>query len=355
MHMSSHRVILNVRGSDDGGLPLLVAFPQGVPDDGDDMQIIFGQRGEGKKRKLQVLADLNGVKFKGDDFGDNSRKNDSCKFAVGYLPEGSKEMTIYHADHIFVMTPQFENHRAPTRNVSMTNAERKQSLTDEFGSKKKKRALKAAQSNTISSENIVGASAVETAMASQIDEADANFVLVNAAEEALEKNRLQLLPSFNIDAATVDDAYPIKRIITTTISNALKERYKTMTTEMMRASSSEKGLKLDIFSWIQRLGSEMASALISSSLRNLPTEEGKPTKKFADQYCINISRILLLHYMFRFYLKMSRTFDRLTSREEIEAELAGIPNDVMNFISDTFCSRHLYRGKPSVLCSKAQV
>ena len=302
--MSSSRVTVNVRSYDDGGLPLLVAFPQGVPGDGDDMQIIFGQKGEGKKRKNLVLADLNGTKYKGDDIGDNSRKNDSCKFAVGFLPQGSKEMTIFQSDHIFVMKPQFENTRAPVRSLSMTNAERRQSLTEEFGSRKKKRALKAAQSNIISSENIAGAGAVESAMASQIDETDANSVLVNAAEDALEKNRLMLLPEFDVQALAVEDAYPVKSLISVALNNALKERYHVMNSEMMRASSSERGSKLDIFAWVQRLGSEVTSSLVSSSLRSLPVEEGKATKKLADQHCASVSRILLLHYMLRFYLKL---------------------------------------------------
>ena len=350
--MSSSRVTVSVRSYDDGGLPLLVAFPQGVPGDGDDMQIIFGQKGEGKKRKHLVLADLNGTKYKGDDVGDNSRKNDSCKFAVGFLPQGSKEMTIFQSDHIFVMKPQFENTRVPVRSLSMTNAERRQSLTEEFGSRKKKRALKAAQSNIISSENIAGASAVESAMASQIDETDANSVLVNAAEDALEKNRLMLLPEFDVQALAVEDAYPVKSLISVALNNALKERYHVMNSEMMRASS---GAKLDIFAWVQRLGSEMTSSLVSSSLRSLPVEEGKATKKFADQHCASVSRILLLHYMLRFYLKLVSSYDRSVSIDELYRELSGAPADVLDYFADTFCVRQTIKGKPSIQCSKANM
>lgn len=353
--MSSSRVTVSVRSYDDGGLPLLVAFPQGVPGDGDDMQIIFGEKGEGKKRKHLVLADLNGTKYKGDDIGDNSRKNDSCKFAVGFLPNGSKEMTIFQADHIFVMKPQFENNRVPVRSLSMTNAERRQSLTEEFGSRKKKRALKAAQSNIISSENIAGASAVESAMASQIDETDANSVLVNAAEDALEKNRLMLLPEFDVQALAVEDAYPVKSLISIALNNALKERYQIMNSEMMRASSSERGSKLDIFSWVQRLGSEMTSSLVSSSLRSLPVEEGKATKKFADQFCVSVSRILLLHYMLRFYLKLVSSYDRSVSIDDLARELSGAPADVLDYFADTFCIRQTIKGKPSIQCSKANM
>lgn len=353
--MSSSRVTVSVKSFDDGGLPLLVAFPQGVPNDGDDMQIIFGQKGDGKKRKQMVLANLNGTKYKGDDFGDNSKKNDNCKFAVGFLPEGSKEMTIFQADHIFVMKPQFDNQRVPARSTSMTNAERKQSLTEEFGSRKKKRALKAAQSNTISSENIAGASAVESAMVNQMDDTDANSILVNAAEDALEKNRLQLLPTYDVLATAAEDAYPMKSLIPPSLATALKERYQVMNAEMTRASLLERGPRLDIFSWVQRLGSEVASSLVSSSLRNLPTEDGKPTKKFSEQFSISVSRILLLHYMLRFYLKIISSHDRVVTREDIARDLVGAPVDVLDFFADTFCVRQSYRGKPAVSCSKANM
>lgn len=348
--MSSKRVTLKIRSNDDGCVPLLVAFPQGVPSDADDMQVIFGQKGDGKKRKQMLIADLNGTKYRGDDFGENSRKNDYSRFAVGYLPEGSKEMTIFQAEHIFVMKPKFDNAVAPARYTSMTNAERKQSLTEEFGSRKKKRALKAAQSNTISAENIAGATAVENAMASQMDETDANSVLVNAAEDALEKNRQLLLPTYYIEAATVEEAYPIKSLIPSQLSNALRERYDIMNTEMLRASS-DAGAKLDIFNWVQRLESDFSSSLVSSSLSNLSHEDMKSNKK----HSTNVSRVLLLHYMLRFYLKITASYDRVATRMDI-ARATSAPDVVLDYFADMFCTKVSLRGKPdSLSCSKANM
>ena len=346
--MSSRRVTLKVLSFDDGAVPILAAFPLGVPDDADDMQVLFGQKGDGKKRKQVVLADLNGIKYRGDDFGDNSRKNDSCKFAVGFLPEGSKEMTIFQAEHIFVMKPKFNNTVIPARYTSMTNAERKQSLTEEFGSRKKKRALKAAQSNTISSANIAGSSAVENAMVSQLDEIDANAVLVNAAEDALEKNRQLLLPVYDMYAATPEEAYPVKDLIPTRIADSLRERYAVMNNEMLRASS-DSGSKLDIFNWIQRLESEFASSFVSSSLRNLPTEDYKSTKKHGT----NVSRVLLLHYMLRFYLKMTSSSDRSATRIDI-SRATSAPEDVIDYFAETFCQVMKFKGN-ALTCSKSSM
>ena len=333
--MSMKRLTLKVASNDDGSIPLLTAFPQGVPFDADDMQVIFGQKGDGRKRKQVLIGDLNGVKYRGDDFGDNSRKNDNNRFAV---------------EHIFVMKPKFDNVVVPARYTSMTNAERKQSLTEEFGSRKKKRALKAAQSNTISSENIAGATAVEKAMANQMDDTDANSVLVNAAEDALEKNRQLLLPTYEIEAVIVDEAYPIKSLIPPHLSNALRERYEVMNTEMLRASS-EPAAKLDVFNWVQRLESEFSSSLVSISLGNLSTEDKKSSKK----HSTNVSRILLLHYMLRFYLKITASYDRVETRTDI-ARATSAPEVVLDYFADTFCTKVQMRGKhDSLSCSKASM
>jgi hypothetical protein len=347
--MSCKEIRTVVRNDDDGEVPLLVAFPQGVPDDTDDMQVIYGQKGEGKKRKQIVSADFNGMKFKGSDTGDYSSKLDNCKFAIGVLPEGSKDMMIYRADHIFVMKPQFVNAAIPIRNTSMSNAERKQSLTEEFGSKKKKRALKAAQSNTISSENISGAAAVESSMASQAEETDANVALVNAAEEALEKNRSLLLPKYNKSAKRPEDAYPVESLINANLSGHLVDSYKAIFSEL--SGSNEEG-KVDISSWVQRLDSEMPSSLVRLSLTNLPSAESKTSKNVMNQYSTPISRIMLLHHMLRFYLKINFTYDKVVSREDIVKHFSG-STQIVDYFAGSFCVGVFSKGKPALSSSKA--
>jgi hypothetical protein len=347
--MSCKEIHAVVRNDDDGNVPLLVAFPQGVPDDTDDMQVIYGQKGEGRKRKQMVSVDLNGMKYKGRDSGDYSLKFDNCKFAIGVLPEGSKDMMIYRADHIFVMKPQFVNAAIPIRNTSMSNAERKQSLTEEFGSKKKKRALKAAQSNTISSENISGAAAVESSMASQLDETDANIALVNAAEEALEKNRSLLLPKYNKNAKRPEDAYPVESLINANLSGHLEDRYKAIFSELL---GPDEKAKVDISSWVQRLDSEMPSSLVRLSLTNLPSAESKTSKNVMNQYSTPISRIMLLHHMLRFYLKINSTYDKVVSREEFVKHFSG-STQIVDYFAGSFCVGVFSKGKPALSSSKA--
>jgi hypothetical protein len=350
--MSYKKINTIVRNDDFGNAPLLVAFPQGVPDDTDDMQVIYGQKGEDRKRKQIVSADLNGMKYKGNDYqGENAKKFDSCKFAIGVLPEGSKDMMIYRADHIFVMKPQFANAAVPIRNTSMSNAERKQSLTEEFGSKKKKRALKAAQSNTISSENISGAAAVESSMGNQLDENDANFALVNAAEEALEKNRSFLLPQYNKDAKRPEDAYPVASLINRNLSNHLEEQYKAIFSEIQQTSGINKA-KMDISSWVQRLDSEMPSSLVRLSLNNLPSAESTSSDNVKKQYSAPVSKILLLHQMLRFYLKINSGYDKIVSREEVVKHFCG-STQIVDYFADSFCVVVFSKGKPALSSSKA--
>ena len=104
---------------------------------------------------------------------------------MGVLDRRSGTMQLTAAEHIFVMKPQLVSKNDVVRNSAMWNFDRKASLTEEFGSKKKKRAVRAAQSNIISSENISGATAVESAMSEHFDSVDMNSMMLNAADDAL--------------------------------------------------------------------------------------------------------------------------------------------------------------------------
>eukprot|EP00600_Ochromonadales_sp_CCMP1393_P012835 CAMPEP_0175007980 /NCGR_PEP_ID=MMETSP0005-20121125/6725_1 /TAXON_ID=420556 /ORGANISM="Ochromonas sp., Strain CCMP1393" /LENGTH=129 /DNA_ID=CAMNT_0016263507 /DNA_START=313 /DNA_END=702 /DNA_ORIENTATION=- len=73
-------------------------------------------------------------------------------------------------EHIYVMRPEVSSSSSSNNNysnaskrpstASMDYAQRRQSLTEEFGSRKKKRALVAERSNTILAENISGAKSI---------------------------------------------------------------------------------------------------------------------------------------------------------------------------------------------------
>ena len=123
---------------------------------------------DGRKMKKNIIGSLNGIQYIGMDYGDNNWKRNLNAYALGILDEENHTMTAIPVDHIFVMRPTFPDKTVKiTKTTSLDGnyAERRQSLTDEFGSKKKQRALKAAQSNTILAENISGSDTVQRLVA----------------------------------------------------------------------------------------------------------------------------------------------------------------------------------------------
>ena len=167
--------------------PKIVSFPRGVPENVEEMQINVAQKQTSKKVKSIVTSKVNGISFKGTDFGD-SVKPDGCKYAVAIHDVKSNKIRLVSANHIYGLEPDFSSFiAAPARQSTMTYSERKKSLTEEFGSSKKKRAMKAAASNVISAENIAGAVALENALA--VAPSAENEELIRIAQENLSKNK----------------------------------------------------------------------------------------------------------------------------------------------------------------------
>lgn len=181
----SKKVKLEIENEVDD-FPKIVSFPQGVPENVEEMQINVAQKPSSKKVRTIVTSKANGIMYKGSDFGDAVRL-DGCKYAIGILDTKTNKMRLVSAHHIFGLEPQFESLSAPIRQSTMTYGERKKSLTEEFGSSKKKRAMKAAASNVISAENIAGASALENALA--VAPSAENDELIRIAQENLSRNK----------------------------------------------------------------------------------------------------------------------------------------------------------------------
>mgnify|MGYP005991335383 CR=1 FL=1 len=152
---------ISVSGLQSQDYPLLVSFPLGVPSHHEDMSLTAGRKQTGKTIRTQVISDFGNVTYKGSDYGEYSTKKDSCKYAVGVYDEKTKKLKLVKTDHVYVMKPHIESRTVVPRMSSMDYDQRRQSLTEEFGSRKKKRALAAQKSNTILTENIAGAQSMQ--------------------------------------------------------------------------------------------------------------------------------------------------------------------------------------------------
>lgn len=312
-------------------VPSILSFPQGVPNK--PMDLTVGK----KKKKRMIISDMDGVSFKGYDFGDYSRDNDSCSYVIGVLDENSQEIRlITKEEHAFVMKSELYSHRSVVASKSLSNLtsmERKQSLTEEFGSRKKKRALQAAQSNVISSENISGATTVESVMSSEYkgttaDDDQTALSSLDASAQALEFNRIELLPTFDEHATITANIYPIDSLIPPKIQTSLSEFF----TEIASKETSP----MDLFKVAEKfLRSEQGMVICQDlitvgggSLGGSSASEKTKAKKY-------IEKVLFLHFILQFYSKMVLNGDKSVSKEDVNACLKA-PQPIMSFISGKF-------------------
>jgi hypothetical protein len=152
---------ISVSSLESQDFPLLVSFPLGVPAHHEEMSLTVARKQVGKSTRTAISSAFHDVTYKGSDYGEYTAKKDTCKYAVGVYDEKTKKLKLIKTDHVYVMKPHIESKTVVPRVSEMGYDQRRQSLTEEFGSRKKKRALAAEKSNTILTENIAGASSMQ--------------------------------------------------------------------------------------------------------------------------------------------------------------------------------------------------
>lgn len=188
----------------------LLSFPLGAPPGLADMRLTLRERGAGRKRRRKAEGLLGEVRFVGADHllqgpGSGKRHADLCHFAVGVLHDGADSMALHPVAHALVMQPCFA---AQTQaEEALSYRDRVRMSTEAFGSKKKRKALKDADSNRISADNILGADQLERSLA-EARQAGEGEALLGEAVQAMESHRRAMLPAFDPSATTVGAAYP---------------------------------------------------------------------------------------------------------------------------------------------------
>lgn len=174
------------------GAPLLVSFPGGVPAYSlDEMNVVASRLVATKaaSAKTRVRVTLDNLQYEGDDFGDNSSKKDVFQYAIGVIRKNDDHLHIYPAGHPFALRTKPKAFVPKAANATMTNLARKENLTQEFGSKKKKSQVRAAKSNLISAENISGAKDLKTMVTDKAPEVDEE--LLQTAEDVVRRSRIR--------------------------------------------------------------------------------------------------------------------------------------------------------------------
>jgi len=200
----------------DSESPRLLSFSFGIPaTDGIPFQAF--RKANSKKRKLLLETEMSGIKFKGSNFGVDNPGNDFTEFSIGVYDEKAGVMELHRAGHVFAMEQRRDEDAHVPESLSaasMTAMERRQSLTDAFGSKKKKRAMKAAESNIISSQNIVAADTISNILTESVAVSARKSDPAGEEEgasvlSAMDQHRQMMLPHFDATASSLRAAYPL--------------------------------------------------------------------------------------------------------------------------------------------------
>jgi hypothetical protein len=140
--------------------------------------------------KTRIKVTLDNLMYEGNDFGENAAKKDVYQYAIGIIrKDDDSKLHIYPAGHPYSLRTKPKTFASKTARSSMTNMERRESLTQEFGSKKKKSQVRAAKSNLISAENISGAKDLRTMVTDNAPEMDED--LLQTAEDVVKRSRIR--------------------------------------------------------------------------------------------------------------------------------------------------------------------
>ena len=266
--------------------PILLSLPSSEGNAG-EIRLTIGTKSSssGRKRRRMLVghSDALDLAYSANDFsGSSALKKNACKYAIGILDEKSDSITLIPTDHVFVMKPDFANKGGDYVESSSTiaNYERKQGLTEAFGTQKKKKAVKANAAKIVSSDNIVGVDAVQSAITSSISEMLASDEMMggfDAGGEALAEHRKRMLPKFDMMTQDPKLVYPIEGVIPEHTREALGLFYERTQTQIAELGAS----------WEQAFSVGCNSNLVKHINSQIKEEDGsdKAEKKARKKRC----------------------------------------------------------------------
>jgi hypothetical protein len=341
----------NSKGTGNEDPPTLLSFPFGVPQSSDEIQLQAFEKNTSKKRKYILESDsAAGVNFQGSNYGVNNMSNDCTGFSIGVYDEGTGVVELHCVGHAFTMEQQGqEDDEVPAAlsAASMTAMERRQSLTDTFGSKKKKRALRAAESNIISSQNIVAADTIseiltesiigndrKTAASSQL-EADASSL----PKSAMDQHREMMLPPFDASATVLKEAYPL-------VGGLVPRHVVRMLEEWVDSASSQMSGGGSAGDWQQRLDQDSYCQTVQDIFDlNISQLKDKKFKK-------GLGSLLLCDIMVRLAFQLSESSKPIV-KETLEEKLSTPPPQLLRHLTDSFAVFKKSFGKSSFVSTKS--
>jgi hypothetical protein len=256
------------------GLPSLMSFPGGLPSKADEFRVSVGRKGSGRKCKHILTCESNDsrkIVLKGYDYGSQSCKKDTVQYAVGVYDKSSDTLTLIPSSHVFTMRPTINKGDSMMESSpGMANYDRKRGLVDAFGTDKKKRAVKANEAKRVDGTKVVGLSAVQRSITTEIEASQQASQESNnlghgedGAAIALSAQRERLLPKFDQDALQTRKIYNLDGIMPPRTRELLEKWHDKIAKDLVKKISEGDGGMVD--AWNTAFG-EMSDAVVIPSL-----------------------------------------------------------------------------------------
>lgn len=216
--------------------PVLVSFPHGRPRQAETLTFrcrATDSKGGQRRRRLRLAGETPHVAYSAEQPA-VAHKN-TAKYMVGIYRENTQEVVLYPVEAIVALEQKVrirnaagellgiaagaddeeecgEEEEEEAARVS-SYAERRKSLVDTFGTKKKRRVMQSQEENRISADAVVGLNALGGFLADSLKEVQKDAAEAKQTLTPAEASRATLLPPYNVQARSVDQVYLPRRML----------------------------------------------------------------------------------------------------------------------------------------------
>ncbi|KAH6569679.1 hypothetical protein BASA50_002125 [Batrachochytrium salamandrivorans] len=175
-----------------------------VPADADTVTQILS-----KKRRL-VVAETAKMEYIGEPSASN------CKYIVGILDKSTGEVSLHDASPLTMTTIVKSQKQGPSKTISDKNMLARNQLGEAFGTKKRKKAIRALEQNKV---DVVGLHDVASAITDKIQETSALLPTKAVIDATMLADRD--IPPCNVDASMPSEVYKLSDVAPSVVLDAI--------------------------------------------------------------------------------------------------------------------------------------
>jgi hypothetical protein len=207
--------------------PLLATFPHGAPRDAQALRFRCRASSQGggqrQRRRLQLAAETDHVAYEGEGLA--VARKARAKYVVGVYSKSRGAVTLYPVESLLALGQRVKGadpqaggtqgakDKGKDKDEAMSYAERRKSLVETFGTKKKRRVMQSQEENRIRAAGVVGLGALGDFLADSVKAVKEEAAAQGSAPSAAEATRATLLPPYDANARTADRVYSARRVL----------------------------------------------------------------------------------------------------------------------------------------------